>query len=385
VKYNLRLTYSAMPIMIAYSAAMAILPVVLSSLISEFSLNGGEKGLMSSFISLGAFTALAGSTYLQGRVRKPLVITLSCITGSIILLVMGISRNFTLILPCFFLLGFFMSGLLDAFINSYVVDLNPGNSGPHVSVLHAWYGAGGLIAPVIFQQTAMRGGRQAVFLLAAAFLFLLMLPFTITGMKAGREPAPAAKMDSKLNLKAIGEFFSGKRNLLLLACMFFYSATQNTHVLWIILYMITLHNNPGYGAIALSGFWVCCTLCRFFAPRLPGRPILKFTLGMFPSAVFLAIGLISGSPFVMIAASCLFGLLGGHSIPTLINECARHYQGATTFPSSIMLLSVHTAGMVMPVFMGVMAGHFSLQNAIIILPVMALVASFFGLMYLLRA
>jgi fucose permease len=370
--------------MIGYSAGMTILPVVLSSLILEFSLSSSQEGMMSSFISLGALSALLGSTYLQGRVRKALIITLAGIVASVILATMGVSRNFSLLLVCFFLQGFFLCGLLDAFINAFIVDLNPKDSGRYVSFLHACFGAGGLIAPLVFQQAVQYAGWQGVYLLAAALLFVLTLPFTITGIKAGRESVPVVKKDSKLTLEAIKEFFSNKRNLILLICMFFYCTTQNTHVLWLIRYMTVVLDNPGYGAIALSGFWVCCTICRFVMPHMPGKPIFKFALGMLPAAVFLGFGLLSGSAMVMIIVSCLFGLFGGHSIPTLINECARQYRGATTFPSMIMILSMHVAGMIMPVLMGITSGRFSLQNAMLLLPLLALFASLSGFIFLIH-
>ena len=382
MKYNLRLTYSAMMIMIGYSAAFTVLPVVLSELIREFSLSGGREGMMSSFISLGALTALLSSTYLQGRVRKPIVIILAGLVASAVLAIIGVSGNIALILPCFFLQGFFLGGLLDAFINAFIVDLNPNNSGPYVSMLHAWFGTGGLIAPVLFHRAMINYGWQSVYLLAAAFMLLLMMPFTITSIQAGRESVTVVKKDSKLTLNAIKEFFSNKRNIMLLTCMLLYCSTQNTHVLWIIRYMTTVLDNPGYGAIALSGFWVCCTICRFVMPYVPGKPMLKFSLGLLPAAVFLALGLLSGSPFIMIIASCLFGLFGGHSIPTLINECARHYHGATTFPSMIMILSMHVAGMIMPIIVGTVAGFVTLQNAIILLPIAALLASLSGFTFL---
>ena len=203
MKHNLRLTYSAMLIMIGYSAAFTVLPVVLSELIREFSLSGGKEGMMSSFVSLGALSALLSSTYLQGRVRKSIVITLAGISSSAILLIIGFSSNITLILPCFFLQGFFLGGLLDAYINSFIVDLNPNNSGRYVSMLHAWFGTGGLIAPVLFQRAMLNYGWQSVYILGAAFMLFLMMPFTIAGIQAGRESVKVVKKDTKLTLNAI--------------------------------------------------------------------------------------------------------------------------------------------------------------------------------------
>lgn len=380
--HNRHLTYSSMFIMIGYSAAFAILPVVLDDLILKFSLSGGQEGIMSSFISLGALSALLGSTYLQGRVRKALVIIFAGISASIVLLIIGLSPGFILILACFFLQGFFLGGLLDAFINAFIVDLNPGNSGRYISSLHAWFGTGGLIAPIAFLQIMLYFGWQAVYLIAAVFLLFFTLPFTIINIKAGRDSALAVKKDSKLNINAIKQFFSSRRNLILLTCMFFYCATQNTHVLWIIRYMTIVLNNPGFGAIALSGFWICCTICRFVMPHLPGKPMFKFALGMLPATISLAVGLLSGSSVIMIITSCLFGLFAGHSIPTLINECAKEYQGATTFPSMIMILTMHIAGVIMPVIIGMAIGRFSLQNAILLLPLSALLAALSGFVFL---
>ena len=380
--YNRRLTYSSMLIMIAYSSSMTVLPVVLSDLILQFSISSSQAGMMSSLISLGALSALVSSTYLQGRVRKSSVIVLAGVAASTVLVIISFSRSFAFILPCFYLQGFFLSGFLDPNVNAFMIDLNPANSGRYVSVLHALYGTGGLIAPLVFQQVIRHSGWQGVYLAAAAFLFMLTLPLGITGIKAGRESVPVIKKDSKLTLKTINEFFSKRRNLLLLTCMFFYSATQNTHVLWIIRYMTTVLNNSGYGAIALSGFWVCCTICRFVMPYVPGKPMLKFALGLLPGAVFLALGFLSGSALLLIVASCVFGLFGGHSIPTLVNECARQYPGATTFPSMLMFLSMHIASTIMAVLIGMASARFSLQYSIIILPFLASLASISGFVFL---
>ena len=50
----------------------------------------------------------------------------------------------------------------------------------------------------------------------------------------------------------------------------------------------------------------------------------------------------------------------------------------------IMILAIHAAGMIMPVLVGTAAGRFSLQNAIMILPFLALFASLSGFVFLIR-
>ena len=382
---NKRLTRTIAVVMMGYSAAVAVLPVVLGDLVEEFALEGGRIGLASSFSSIGVLLALLiFSPLIQGRLSKRTVLAVSGISAVVILVLAGYATKYKLLLGCHFMLGILLGGFFDSFANSYIVDLNYKNSGRYVSLLHACYGFGGLIAPVLFSQILLRTDRYMVYFAAAMLLMVTLLPFLITSALS-KKPKETEQREVRLSKDFVRLFFIEKRNWMLLLAIFFYCAIQNTHILWVMRYISVELDAPKLSSLALAGYWICSTLCRLFVSYLPGKPLTKFTVALIPVAICFCLGLFVRNAIAMIVVSCLFGLLAGHSIPTLINECARHYKGATTFPTIFMILAMHAASIVMPPIMGGISKRFSLRLAMFSLPAMALCAFIIGTFLLINS
>ena len=85
---------------------MGTLAVMLSEIITNYSLVGTREGLMGSMISTGALVALLTTIVLQGKFKKANIIILGGILASVMLIVKVIPMPFAMFILACFVIGF---------------------------------------------------------------------------------------------------------------------------------------------------------------------------------------------------------------------------------------------------------------------------------------
>ncbi|MDL2323612.1 hypothetical protein LJC61_00475 [Ruminococcaceae bacterium OttesenSCG-928-A16] len=154
-------------------------------------------------------------------------------------------------------------------------------------------------------------------------------------------------------------YIKNPRNIAVLVASIFATATQTGILVWILRYMVLRFNAGALGAVSISVYWVCATINRFGVSRLSIAPTHLFVWGALATAVCLGGGVLSGSAMGMCLAMGGMGLCSGHFMQVLFGECAREYKGKTSFPTSILIVVMGLARIVVPLIMAYVSNSVS--------------------------
>lgn len=337
--------------------------VVMNRVVDAYQLSGGAQGIMSSMINVGSILAFFAAPMLQGRIKKTSMLIAACLLLATSFFLLGGTQVFAAMIAASILAGIGF-GWLDTNCNAVMVDLHPENSASYLGLLHGGFGVGSLISPLLitalFAVMTWRGVSfvMGVVVAVTAVAFLAILA-------RSRRNTPASTPEQKLTFAAARAFLTRRKNVLMLVSGMLYAITQSGLLIWLVRYMTLQYGAETLGSTALSIYWVCATLSRFFAPRLPIRPLKLFVLGALLSCVFQTVGVLSGSPIVMCVMVGINGLVTGHCVPMLLSEIARGQQGNSALAASATLVSMCFMRILVPVGMGAIAGAVNISVAML--------------------
>lgn len=354
--------------------------VVMNRVVDAYHLSGGAQGIMSSMINIGSILAFLSAPLLQGRVKKTTMLLLACVLMVVSFFVLGTNSLYAGMILASILTGIGF-GWIDTNCNAVMVDLHKENSSSYLGLLHGGFGVGGLIAPIMITAllTVITWQRVSLIMsgivVVAGLIFLLLLSFST---KSSASPV----REKPLTMAVIREFLFHRKNVLLLVAGMLYAITQSGLLIWLVRYMTLRYNAESLGAAALSIYWVCGTLSRFFAPRLPIRPLKLFLYGTLLSCVFQTIGVLSGSPVVMCVMVGIIGLVTGHCVPMLISEITAAQTGNTALATSASLVTMCFMRIIFPVLMGMLADWTSISTMMLTPAVSGALAALFAYLIL---
>lgn len=370
------LTAAVFLLVIGYSMGNNIIGVTMNPIIEEFSLTGASQGLMTSLINLGSTLPLLVIPFLQGRIHKIWLIIFGGILQIFMLLLSCLSGNYNILLAAGLLLGL-GNNFCDSCSNSYIVDLHPGDSSRYLNLLHGFFGIGGILTPLLMNWILGISGWRMAYIVAAVILTVICAAFaTLTLKNRGSVSAAAPAAEKPITGAMFREYISGKRNLMLLAAIVFYAASQLGIVNWIVRYMSVRFDAADLGSVCMSVYWVCVAICRMFCSRLPFSPHKMLVAGAAGAGIFHGIGVLSGNPWVMLVCTGLLGLVSGLCIPVIVGEAALGNEDKTALTTSAIFLLMGISRMLMPLIMGAVAAN-SITTAMLLPAAAALLSAVF--------
>ncbi len=360
-----------------YSITNSMHNVLINELVKGFSLTGASQGMMSSMSSLGAMLALLVAPLIQGRVTKMTVLLASVASQAVSLALCGASPVFAVFCTACALLGV-GGGLIDAYTNSWLVDVHKEKSPQYLGYLHGLFGIGSLLTPLIILPLMHWVDWRGVFFVMSGVLFvgvgLLLWP---SRLARGSETEQATH-EGILRWKDIWEYLKTPRNLAVLGAAFFATANQTGGLVWIVRYMTLRFDAEALGITCLSVYWVCAVINRFSIAHFRMKPSRLLVIGAGIAMVCLTLGVLSGSAVGMLIAMGAFGLSSGHFIQVLYSECNIGYEGKTTLPTAVMSVVLCLGRIVVPLLMASVSASFSVVASMLIPAAMAGGAAVFG-------
>jgi len=353
------LTVGVLLLITIYGLSSNYQSVVINRVVDAYHLTGGAQGIMSSMINLGSIVGLLSAPALQGRLKQTTLLVYGCalLFGSFVLL--GATRIYIAMIGASILTGIAF-GWLDTNCNAVMVDLHAENRSVFLGFLHGSFGVGALIAPLLITSLFVVMDWHGVSFVMGAIVAIAGILFLFILWRSGKG-TPAAVPQERLSRATVQAFLFRKKNMLMLIAGMFYSVMQSGLLIWIVRYMTLSYNAEALGSAALSAYWVCGTISRFFAPRIRLRPITVFLLGAALSCVFQVIGVVSGNAIVMCVMTGVIGLVSGHCVPMLLSEASAGEAGNSSLIASSFLVSMCAVRIFTPVFMGYLADWTSLS------------------------
>lgn len=331
--------------------------ILLPSLSSFYGVGDAVIGLLFLASSLGYFLAALSSGLLMQRLGLRGVLLLGGAAFLLGVLPFGLKLPFVLLFPARLVLGLSI-GMLETGLNIYVTTLP--RSTLLLNYLHAFYGVGALIGPVVASFIlALQWGWNSVYLLLGGLNLLLLgfvvlsRPVHLNGPPGEEKPSTAGSVLSatlKLPIVWLATFF-----------LLVYVGVEVSLGNWSYSFLLQdRHEGTLLAGWIVSGYWLGLTLGRFVLQNLAERLGIGTKGLMYGCVIGVGIGLllIWFIPFGIMAgvAFCFIGFSLGPIYPltvAIIPKLVPVHLG----PSAIgMLVSVSIIGLaVFPWIAGVLA------------------------------
>ena len=299
---------------------------------------------------------------------------------SVSLYLISVAPPFGIVLATFSLIGIF-GATTDTLTNSLVADLLPANISRNISLLHGFFGLGGLSGPILIERLAGNiSWAQVYFIISLVFFsYLLLYAVLVKWQWSLLSLRISHQKKARFGFSDMTKFFTQKRNILLWVTMFFYAGNQSVMAVWIKRYVETHLDEPALGVYALSAMWLGITICRLFiSPNVKASSPDQICAGNFISAIVLAGGLLSGSVWGIIAASLVVGLSSGLTIPLILALGCEWYQEKTAFGVMMPLTAVFISAVIFPPLAGLVSDHLGLPWGVALAALNALLTAVFS-------
>ncbi len=349
--------------------------VLLPSVQTQYGIGKNVVSLIFLFTSAGFITAAFTSGLLVARLgqRRFLVVGLAALT--LAMLGAGSVPPFPLLLVAVLLLGFGY-GIVDAGLNAYLTAFS-GNT-TRLNNLHACYGFGGFLGPVVASALlAFAVSWNVVYLLWFALGGVLVAVFVV------RFPADAPLLHDDRSPVSAGSMLTETLRLRVvwLAAIFllFYVGTEVSAGNWGYSYLTEVRRDvPLFSGWAVSGYWFGVTAGRLVLARLAARlrwsdwRLVQVCLG----GVLGGFVVLWAVPALAVSAVALFaaGFALGPMFPTVI-ALVPSIVPARLVPNAVGFLSSlgNVGSAFFPWFVGTLAGATGLGILMPYLVVMTLV------------
>ena len=330
---------------------------------------GMRASLGQPLESLGLVTfILAGcsaiSGFMSGRVLArfgtgPVTFVSALMTG-LSLLGLSVVPNFPLMVALAFPLGL-GGGSVDAGLNHYVADHF---SSKHMNWLHACWGVGATLGPVIMGSIMASGGGWSQGYLTIALCQLTLAVVLLSSLRLWKRQGPARHDPEKVTEGGRPDT-PGWAPILSAFLFALYVSIEMGTGMWAASILIeSRHFDPGMAGLAVTCFYgsIMCgrVLVGFISEKMGNRRLIRIGLGLAICGV--AMLTISGLPVLALVGLLLFGLGCAPIYPSLMHETPRRFDPATTRKViGWQVAAANIGGAIMPAAFGVLAAGFGLE------------------------
>jgi len=360
---------------ICLGMATAVLGPTLQGLADHTASSLSQISSLFLFVSFGYLLGSFASGRVYDRVRGHPVLCLALLVISAMLVVIPLVRAMLLLQALFFFIGV-AEGILDVGLNTLIVWLHGDRVHPFMNGLHAFYGIGTTLAPLIVAAVLSNmGSLQSVYWALAA----LILP---VGVLMPFFPSPSHTQANR---------GAGKRPVvplvvtLLVVIFFAFTGAEMGFGGWIYTYAASQdYTSPALAASINAAFWAALTMGRLISIPLvvklkPTRLLWLDFCGVIAS--LLVIITFSSSEGLLWLGTIGTGLFMGPIFPTLLNDAQSRMDISGNITSKFFVGS-SLGSMVIPWLMGQVITPYGATAAMVTALVSVLLAT--GTFYVLN-
>ena len=351
-----------------------ILGPTLPAIRTEFGMSLGQAGVLFGVQFAGSLVATWFGGYLSDIVgRKPLLVAGAAGLCGGVLVFAAATPAASWLLPVGAVLFGAGFGSLDGAANAYINERFGSGSGGVMNRVHAFFGGGSLVSPLVTAAVLATGHTWRI-AYAAAALFPTVYLMLIAG-EAFPHPRASAHSDPAMgpakNKGGTRAATSGSlglvldRRFLVVASVFFLYVGVEVGVSgWTVTFLEKVSGRSIATASAvLSLFWLAVTVGRFIHERLAEK-ILYATLmavGSFGAALALVLVVFGQSAFGVSAGFILTGLFLSGIFPTGLGLAARLFPSAFGTVSGSLIAAGSLGGALLPAVVGLVGSGVGLR------------------------
>ena len=360
-----------------FLAAMihATIAVMLPFFIDEYRLDPVEQGFFGTAESVGFLISLFVMAEMMRRLQKKRLLLIMACVMSVVLLGVGLKpAHFLLLLGCYAVFGV-SYGIVDSLASSLMADLFPEESGKKMSYMRAVYCLGGMLAPVLLSKLLENGLEWNKVVLMAGALSVLIAVFYVL-FTSPRIPETEAVLEDRITFSNFRAFLFQKGAIRVILFGMMYYGHQIGLTIWIVRYITHYLKEPTWGSYALTFYWVGALLSRLTLPNFfrQHRKLLLF--GSLSAALWLSIGILSGSGLLMCLMVFMAGFSEGSTVPMMVDYACSLDRRMSTTACSAMVFFDNIGSMFIPAVIGAMISASGARIGFLVLPLTSLVCAF---------
>lgn len=344
--------------LLSYGLCISLAGPALGEIQHSFSVTEGTAGLLFTAQSIGFLSTVLFGGYLADRagLRPVILAGQALLAGGLALF--AIAGSFTAAIAAYAVTGA-AGGLIEIASNTLVSDLHPGTRVSSLSVLHIFFGLGGLAGPLLSGWMLSHGTGLAGPYFAAAGYSALAFMLLITGGVPSRIGAGAEKIDFSRAVSMLKSPFT----IILAAATICYVGVEMGINGWSVLYLEQSHDMEKMSASTLlANFWLAMTLGRIACAALGkkiGEKNLLALLALLACGTY-ALFLLAPAPALAGAGLVGTGLLFSGVFPALLAIGGNAYPRATATITGMSMTFSGIGFMVVPWLVGVIASASSI-------------------------
>ena len=348
-----------------YALSTGLLGTLMSTLLAQFGISVSDGGTLTFVQYLGSTIATVCSGWLLCRYGKwQLVIVAGAFLALSDIIVRGVA-SFPVFLAVLFLLG--VSGkLVDVTGNALVAQVFSAKKGLYMNLLHATFGTGNFLGPILAGWVLAAGIRWQVSFVSVGIISAAVIVVMAILKRSGSLPETVPDQAEKLQ---IGRLLSERKVWMLMLSLFFYCGHQVGIASWIPMFMEKEFGvSAEFGGIGVSAFWLGLIISRLLCSWLSGLVEVKklLTGGLIIATAGFTAGILIHTPWAVITGCTMAGLFAGAAIPLCLVLTYDSYSALQGTASMLMFVSISVGQLLYPWLMGIVAEHAGLTMSMVI-------------------
>ncbi len=352
-------------LMALFSISLTMISPMLPVIVRQFNITAAQGGLLITFQSIGGLLITILMAFIADKYNKALLIVIGFFIFVVSLFSISFAAVYSTLLFLFFLYGL-GSKVPDNLNNSFLAEQFPDNRAVYLNILHAVFGIGALIGPLmasILMEQGLNWGL--IFRLMAVLSLLGLLYFVILVKKNKKVSIVDSQNQKQVNFNII---LKNKRMWFILIIMLLYVGNQASLTTWLPMYMEThLRASPVTAGLSLSMFWIGIILSRFLTTQFTRSysNIFLIKWGNFTGGIILLLSVFLQLQWLILFNFVLVGLFTGATFPLVVDSASKIFPDYTGTVTSIIFIIVNLSLMFFPWFIGYLSDLYDFQIAFI--------------------
>jgi FHS family glucose/mannose:H+ symporter-like MFS transporter len=344
--------------------AAVLIPSVMPSITDEFTAAGltlATLGLIFPARSAGSMLGGLLAGVVSDRTGHKWLVWVAALLLGVVLALAAVTAQWTLFVVGFVLISAATSALSTG-INAMVADVNQERRGQALNTLHAVYGVGAAVSPLLIGYLIENGLAWRWALGGSGLIWL------VYGVGAYLTPGGEAPRDR--GAAAPGWSWSILRQGPLLALFliaFIYNGVAYSLLGWVAVFMEEAAGFTTFFAVSMiSVFYVALTIGRFLCAAYSERIGYAATFQVLGWGITLTYPLVImvGDPWIVVVGIFLTGLSLSGLFPTALAYGARLLPHQTGTVTGMLNVAMTLGAMIPPVWTGLIAAQWGLQVAL---------------------
>ncbi len=264
---------------VVYSISQTMLGPMIPQIQNAYGISAADTGMLTLFQGLGGIAAGVVTFFLSDRYNKIGLMNLVFLLYTAMLFVAHAAPPYTILLCAFFIVGLGTKSF-DALVNANVSEIcNPARRGMFLSILHACFGVGALVAPLIVSVLLNRASSIGETFMTIFFLafgaWAVCMAIQRSGLRLRNEGGATAASPEK----SLRQLIVSKVVILVAFLGFLFVGYAMAVSMWLPSFMMLEHGlSKVNAAIIVSLLWCGVIIGRIFfswlSVKYPVRPIL---------------------------------------------------------------------------------------------------------------